>query len=330
MQSSIFTMQTLLKGTGAYALLQRDGESGSFSHAYLLLWEDEKNLREGLKTFAKLFFGCAEPKTAAEIRRAELIEAESFADCVFFPEKGKKLVVEDAEKIVEESALAPVEGDTKLFVLTDFAEANAQTQNKLLKLLEEPPEGVRFLLGATSAFPVLQTVLSRTKKLEILPFTETEVASFLSRNYQGYDGEALLSCAAASGGSVGEARSILEGGYYANLLDSAFALLLSPIHALPNEVKKVADTPYKKGLLSILRLICRDALLIKIGKSRSALLKTETKRLKEVADGYKKATLLYAQDGLTEAEKQVKFNGIFSQCLETCIANILAKNKENL
>ena len=79
------------------------------------------------------------------------------------------LYAEDAENIREETLLSPIEGERKLFVLGDFAEANTQTQNKLLKLLEEPPQGVIFLLGATTVFPVLPTVLSRTKKLEILP-----------------------------------------------------------------------------------------------------------------------------------------------------------------
>lgn len=75
--------------------------------------------------------------------------------------------MEDAERILEESALKPVEGNKKLFVAGDFAEATTQAQNKLLKLLEEPPEGVYFLLGATVSFSVLPTILSRTEKLEI-------------------------------------------------------------------------------------------------------------------------------------------------------------------
>ncbi len=324
-------MHTLLKGTGAYRLLKREGEKEGFSHAYLLLWEDGKNLREGIKTFAKLFFDCAEPATAAEKRRAELIEEESFCDCVFFPEKGKKLMVEDAERILEESNLAPVEGDKKLFVLADFAEANAQTQNKLLKLLEEPPKGVYFLLGATSAFSVLQTVLSRTKKLEVLPFTEEEVVAFLGRKYGNlYEKEHLLSCAAMSAGNVGEGCALLTEGYYASLIEGAFALLLSPLHLLPTAVKSVAETPHKRALLYLLRLLCRDALLLKIGQGEKILLRTQKEGLQRLAAGYTKGALLFAQDALSQAEKQVKFNGIFSQCIQTCIANVFAKNKETV
>ncbi len=317
-------MQTLLKRTGAYRLLKNEGEREGFSHAYLLSLEDGRNLRTALKVFAKLFFDCDEPTTPAQKRRAELIDEESFTDCLILPAEGKKLVVEDAERILEESTLAPVEGDKKLFLLGDFAEANAQTQNKLLKLLEEPPKGVYFLLGATSAFPVLQTVLSRTKRLEILPFTEEEVVGVLQRKYGAADEGLLSSVAATAGGIVGDACALYEGGYYAALIDSAFSLLLAPSFTLPSVVKEIGETPHKRELLSLLRLIFRDALLLKAGEG-ALLLRGEADRIEEVANAYSKRALLFAQEAISSAEKQIKFNAIFSQCIELCIASIKEK-----
>ena len=37
--------------------------------------------------------------------------------------------------------------------------------------------------------------------------------------------------------------------------------------------------------------------------------------------------LLYAQTAITEAEKQVRFNAVFPQCIELCIINIRENNK---
>ncbi len=326
-------MQTLLTTTGAYRLLQKEGESTGFSHAYLLLLDDARHLRVALKTFAKLFFSCANPQTSAEKRISDLIDAESFSDCICFPAEGKKLVVEDAEKILEESTLAPVEGEKKVFLIGDFAEANVQTQNKLLKLLEEPPKGVIFLLGATSVFPVLPTVLSRTKKLEILSFSVQEVTDFLRRTYgNSYDEEALSLCAAASGGNVGDARNILEGGYFDALTENAFSLASAPVFKLPAVCKQIGETPHKKELLSLLRLVFRDALLVKTGNAQknNLLLPAHVERIRAVAKEYEISALLYAQEALSEAEKQVKFNAIFSQCMQVCIANIRAKNENKV
>lgn len=319
-------METLLKKTQAYELLRAEGRENRFGHAYLLHFDDGKNLTTALKTFAKLFF--ADRADAARVER--LIDEDSFADCLRYPEADKKLTVDDAENIREESLLSPVEGEHKLFLLGDFAEANAQTQNKLLKLLEEPPQGVVFLLGTTSIFPVLPTVLSRTERLEILPFTPQEVSACLSRMYgERYEKEAYSLCAAATGGNVGEAQNVLEGGYFQELLNEAFSLALCEDGALPSVVKNIGETKYKKQLLAFLRLIFRDGLLWKIdgGKTNAFSLPSETTKTRKVAGRYATNALLFAQEALTEAEKQVQFNAVFSQCIELCVADIRAHDK---
>jgi DNA polymerase III gamma/tau subunit len=328
-------MIELLQNTQAYRLLKRECEGNVCSHAYLLLFDDGRNLRTALKEFTKLLFSASEDGyeelTEDKKRIAKLIDEESYADCLFYPADGKKLAVEDAEKIREESLLSPIEGDRKVFVLGDFAEANTQTQNKLLKLLEEPPKGVVFLLGATTAYPVLQTVLSRTKKLEILPFPIPAIENALHRIYENkYDSATLELCAATSGGVLGEAQNILEGGYYKSLVENAFNLCLCDEGKIPVAVRTVGETKYKKELLSLLRLIFRDALLVKTDNkacTKSVLLRSEKENIKKIAEKYTISALLYAQEALSDAELQVQFNAVFPQCIEVCIANIRKKNQ---
>ena len=332
-------MRQLLQSTHACTLLKAERTEGRLNHAYLLIFDDARNLKTALKEFSKIFFG-ADGEGADAERISRLIDEENFSDCMFFPESGKKFSVEDAERILEESALKPVEGNKKLFVAGDFAEATTQAQNKLLKLLEEPPEGVYFLLGATVSFSVLPTILSRTEKLEIPPFTQREVTACLNRLYPGKESETGL-CAAASGGSVGAAQNILEGGYYKQLVLDAFELAETDPFRLPSIVKRVGETKYKKELVSLLRLIFRDALLLKTskingvapsdktGKNRAEnylMLKSELGRLKSISDYYRLTALITAQEALSEAEKQIRFNAVFPQCLEICMAKIIEQN----
>lgn len=322
-------METLLKSTQAYGLLKRECEGERCSHAYLLQFSDGRNLRTALKTFAKLLFAKEMEDDGGRIEK--LINKESFSDCLFFPMDGKKLSVDDAEKIREESLLSPLESERKVFVLGDFAEANPQTQNKLLKLLEEPPQNVVFLLGATTTFSVLTTVLSRTKKLEILPFSIEETAACLSRIYKNeYTMDALKLCAATSGGVVGEAQNVLEGGYYKALLDGAFSLVLTEEHRLGQVVKSIGETKHKKELLALLRLIFRDALMMKMNASpyrSSVLLSLEKLKLQEVANKYSRQALLFAQEILSDAELETQFNAVFPQCVEVCITKIRKINQ---
>ncbi|MBQ9728118.1 MAG: hypothetical protein IJV85_00820 [Clostridia bacterium] len=323
-------MRTLFERTRAYGLLKREKEENKLFHAYLLLLDDSRNLRFALKTFAKVLFSCEGENTPEKERLASRIESESFSDCLFYPEVGKKFSVDDAERIAEESSIRPVEGERKVFVVGNFAEATPQAQNKLLKLLEEPPEGVVFLLGATTAFPILSTVLSRVSKLEIPPFEQGEIAHCLSRTYGNKYTPSELSLAAATcGGSLGLAQNLLEGGRFQGLADDAFALATATLATLPALVKKIGETKDKKPLLSFLRIVFRDALVLKTGlKKENLLLKSEEKRLARVANKYTLSALVYAQECLTEAEKQVYFNAVFGQCIELCLVKILKRNQE--
>ncbi len=330
-------MQTLIQNTQAYRLLKAECVNHRYSHAYLLLFDDARNLRSALKSFAKLFFHCDEPQTDREKTLARRIDEENFSDCLIYPDVDKKFVVDDAERLLEESTLKPVESDKRLFLIADFAEANTASQNKLLKLLEEPPENAVFLLGATTPFSVLQTVRSRAVELEIQPFTQTQLVSALNRIYQnaGFAQTDLALCAIASGGSLGVAQTFLEGGDYKTLVNEAFSLCLCTGATLPALIKKTGETKRKKELLFLLRAIYRDALIYKTlpAQKSAILLQSEQENIRAVAEKYQAGALLFAQQELSKAEQQVFFNAYFPQCLEVLVSNILlfnAKQKRKL
>ena len=246
---------------------------------------------------------------------------------MFYPQTEKKFAVEDAERLGEECLLQPVEGDRKLFIIIDFADANIPSQNKLLKLLEQPPEGVIFLLCATSVYPILPTVLSRVEKLEIPSFSVENVAACLRREYgQKYSDDDIALCAAASSGVVGTAQNMLEGGGYKTLLDDAFSLACATPDKLPLLVRKIGETKHKKELLSLLRIIYRDALVYKMGQP--LLLRSEQVRTQTLANLRGVSALLFAQEGLIAAERELAFNAVFAQYIETFLSAVLQKDKQ--
>lgn len=318
-------MQTLLKNTDAYKLLSTERKENRLNHAYLILMDDARSLRSALIEFALVFFGLEIENSEGRYERiANLIKKQSFSDCLFFPKDGKKFSVSDVDEIKEESALNPVEGDKKLFVIEDFATLGIAQQNKLLKLLEEPPEKVYFLLGATTSYPILQTVLSRVKRLEIPPFSESQIENFLLRNYreENLDREKLSFYSATANGWVGNAQSALEDNYFDELCADSFALCLQE-KPLPVLAKKLGESKQKKELISFLRLIFRDATFFKSGVGKnSLLLRSQIEKVKKVAGRYELNALVYAQTVFTEAEKQVKFNTNFAQCIELCFEKI--------
>lgn len=298
-------MQELLRSTTAYQLLSREVKNGRLANTYLLLFNDEANLRFALKQFACVFFDGADLTN-------ERIGRENHPDCLFFPKEGKSLDKDAAAAIIEESCLSPVEGKRKLFVLDNFHKANAVVQNKLLKVLEEPPENVYFLLGATTEFPLLATVKSRAKKLEIPPFSEEQVGACLKRTYPERDDTAFY--AQASDGSVGRAQSLISGGRYAELTKKAFACVAADGGKIAAATRALNGVSEKNEIISLMRRMYRDMLFYITGQPYAGGVMTE--ELKRLAKEFTPAVLVFALDIFAEAEKQLNFNANLAQCVE--------------
>ncbi len=294
-------MKELLHETRCYRRIAAEARAGRSAHAALVLFPDAAHLRELLKECAKAFF-CAEDGS----RTAALIEKESFQDCLFYPAAGAKLTVDDAAKILEESLLRPVEGTKKLFVLDAFHTASALVQNKLLKVLEEPPEGVSFLLGAVQEHAVLPTVLSRTEKFAEPPFSEESILKALKRMYPKEAG--LERAAAASGGILSQAERLLSGGGESFRLAEEFVK-----NDAPEAFCRKADKLDKDAFFAALELLLRDMLLLKTGQGRYAS-RTDG-AAKALAERYHAGTLIRALEEVREAEKRVNFNAGVGQAL---------------
>tara|TARA_B100000900_G_scaffold360240_1_gene332208 strand:- start:1431 stop:2513 length:1083 start_codon:yes stop_codon:yes gene_type:complete len=73
----------------------------------------------------------------------------------------------EAEKISKLSALKSFQGGPKVFVIWMAEKMNISTSNKLLKLLEEPPEKTVFILCCESEHALLETISSRCQKINL-------------------------------------------------------------------------------------------------------------------------------------------------------------------
>lgn len=82
---------------------------------------------------------------------------------------------------------------------------NQSSANALLKVLEEPPEGVLFILTAVSAAAVLPTIRSRCGLFALAPVSLAECEAYLKQNCPGCADPALL--ARVYAGRIGKARA---------------------------------------------------------------------------------------------------------------------------
>ncbi len=139
-----------------------------------------------------------------ELARQKQILAEPYAPVVY--EKGRQIVtyqvVEARERLLESS----LEGGRKVCVILSADRLNPKTANALLKTLEEPPEGVHFILTAERVSSVLPTIVSRASVLRFRRLRVTEIADWLGRHPE-LTPEKRLACARLGEGSIKAAKA---------------------------------------------------------------------------------------------------------------------------
>ena len=115
--------------------------------------------------------------------------------------------VEDARELVASAAVVPANAPWHIVVIEDADRLTEQAVNVLLKVLEEPPPHLVWLLCAPSPEDVLATIRSRTRSVHLRTPSTSEVADALRDRY-GVDPAMAAFAARASQGHIGRARAL--------------------------------------------------------------------------------------------------------------------------
>ncbi len=91
--------------------------------------------------------------------------------------------VEDATDILKALALKSYEGGYKIMIVWMVEKMNLDASNKLLKLLEEPPEKTLFILISENEEDIIQTIRSRCQVVQFGALPEAVIADSLIKNY---------------------------------------------------------------------------------------------------------------------------------------------------
>ena len=131
------------------------------------------------------------------------------------------------EQILKQVYIKPFISSKKIFVIKDGDDLTQEAQNGLLKVLEEPPEYVTFIILVSKKSLLLDTVLSRSCVLNLRPVTKQTVLDFLKKEYPSKPEEELLFYAKFSQGVIGKAIKIATDEDYKSLFFETVKLLTS-------------------------------------------------------------------------------------------------------
>jgi DNA polymerase-3 subunit delta' len=119
----------------------------------------------------------------------------------------KDIVVDQVRDLVDHRlALRRFEGRRRVVIIDPADAMNVQSQNALLKTLEEPPDDTTLVLVSSSGDALLPTIRSRCLRVAFAPLPEAVVAERLVA--EGHAPDAARLAAALAGGSLGRALAL--------------------------------------------------------------------------------------------------------------------------
>lgn len=100
----------------------------------------------------------------------------------FFASENKDTSISIAQvRAIDQWCHQTTVGKKKRFVIIEGIEdSNVNSRNSLLKILEEPPYGVYFILLSSHSGRIMPTILSRVRKVMFEPLTEEQVHAILA------------------------------------------------------------------------------------------------------------------------------------------------------
>ncbi|KUK53136.1 MAG: DNA polymerase III, gamma/tau subunit [Desulfotomaculum sp. 46_296] len=197
----------------AIDLLRRSFDRRMVSHAYLFCGPSGVGKKTCAVAFARALL-CRQPlkgDACGECRSCRQVEGGNHPDFIKVEPDGGSIKIEQAREIQRRMTLAPFQGGRQICLIDRAESMTDEAANCFLKILEEPPAGVVFLLICVQPYALPATVLSRCQQVlfQLLPISQ--VALILAGSPGVKQEEADLT-ALLSGGSVGQAIDLLSGG----------------------------------------------------------------------------------------------------------------------
>ncbi len=161
--------------------------NGRARQAYLILGAESI----GKETLARAFamaVNCTQPNIAhrpcGECSACRRIASGNYSD-VFYSQTDNNLIkIEEIRRMTAQTALKPFEGRMRVAIFRDFDLARGQSQDAMLKTLEEPAATSMIILIARSRDAILPTITSRSQLLHLRPVPVKVVKDALDEEYR--------------------------------------------------------------------------------------------------------------------------------------------------
>ena len=229
--------------------------------------------------------------------------------------------VDEAEDVVKKLKLKSFEGGFKVMIIWMAEKMNIAAANKLLKLIEEPPEKTVFILITENEEQIINTIKSRCQALHFPVLAEQDITNALIVNHQVEDKKAA-SIAHQAEGNFNKALHLLHNDssdlvfeeWFIAWIRTAFkakgnATVVQQLIAWSDTIAKTGRETQKRFLEYCLQFF-RQALLMNYKSDQLVFMETKTNfQLSKFAPFVHSGNILEIEKEISEAIYHIERNG---------------------
>jgi DNA polymerase-3 subunit delta' len=256
--------------------LKRTIKSGEIGHAYLfsgpagsgkktlaLLFAQALNCRNDLKNPCQQCLSCRK------------ILSGNHPDLYIIKPQGASLKIGQLREVKDSLYLLAVEGRKKICIIYDAELLTLPAANSLLKILEEPPQDLVFILLTARLWDLPPTVVSRCTHFTLTPLPGEKMKQILGKYDFSLPEEREIIIALA-GGNPGKGLEMASRGGWENKYKEAFLLVKSiedgPAEDIFLKAEEFSRRDDLQEFLELLLLIYRDRLVLKLSSQENVLI----------------------------------------------------------
>lgn len=245
-------------------------------------------------------------------------------DLIYVTHEKKHISVDDIrQQVVSTVNIRPFQSKYKIYIIDDADSMNPQSQNALLKSLEEPPEFVVMLLLASNAQELLPTIRSRCVSLTLASTPDYIIKNIVTEKATVPDYR-VEACVAFAQGNVGKALLLAESDAFEDLKNSVLNLMANIEKTTDTAIMEIAEEMEDPAaFLDLLLLYIRDVLLYKLTSDRNGLaFKSEAYHIIRWADDISDTDAGTLAPAVMEAAARLRANGQQKLVLENLLFKI--------
>ena len=211
------------------------------------------------------------------VRKSPYFTINDWFDSIEVGNAQGMIFASEAAEIIKKLSLKTFEADYKIMIIWLPEKMHLSTSNKLLKMIEEPPDKTLFLLVSEEPDKVIPTILSRCQLVKIPSFSNNDIEKYLIQRFS-LASEKAYDISRVSNGNIIRAIELSENedsilsnlDYFKRLMRFAWK---RDIISIINWSEEIAATgrEYQKNFISFSLRLLRENLMLSLDQLKNRI-----------------------------------------------------------